>query len=295
MGELKHQSHTTFVTKHELQLSPFSWTRASILQKQALPLGSSQPLWQGLQECLWKQTWAKITPEEQFSGTYPISFQTALTTLLWTAHVLGLGLSDLGLVVVVTPPSPFPQVAGGAPQAPASTTVCVRTTSVATPAPVLRATRERTVLSVRHHPLHHLLLSQGVPVNHTQLPCDAPYYGFGQSTQFWAKQGWCVVPAYKTSWHPEVLQAAPVPWASLLQGCSKRDETKPPYGYSPKPALPLPPALPGCLSCCGPRCVAWRTKAGGFPGTVVPLGPHTPTSQSLRTEGLQNTNHFQWK
>lgn len=63
------------------------------------------------------------------------------------------GLCNLGSLEVVTPPSPSLQVAGGAPQAPASTTVCVRTASVATPAPVLRATRERTVLSVRHGPL----------------------------------------------------------------------------------------------------------------------------------------------
>lgn len=54
--------------------------------------------------------------------------------------------------MVVTHPShaAFLQVAGGVRQAPASTTAYARTAFAATPAPVLRATRERTVLSVRH-------------------------------------------------------------------------------------------------------------------------------------------------
>lgn len=65
---------------------------------------------------------------------------------------------------MVTSPSPvaFLQVAEGAHRAPASTTACARTAFAATPAPVLRATRERTVLLVRHRPLcekSYLLLS----------------------------------------------------------------------------------------------------------------------------------------
>lgn len=61
-------------------------------------------------------------------------------------------LLQVGQWVVVTHPSPaaFLQVAGGVRQAPASTTAYARTAFVATPAPVLRATRERTVLLVRH-------------------------------------------------------------------------------------------------------------------------------------------------
>lgn len=91
------------------------------------------------------------------------------------------GLCNLGSLEVVTPPSPSLQVAGGAPQAPASTTACVRTASVATPAPVLRATRERTVLSVRHGPLLRspcLLLSQGDPVKAHSAPprCHLPWF-----------------------------------------------------------------------------------------------------------------------
>lgn len=180
--------------------------------------------------------------------------------------------------------------------------VCVRTASVATPARVLRATRERTVLLVRHCPLLRSPTSSChrlSPWNHTRLSRGAAYptltHVLGK-THSSGRAGWCVLPACKTLWNPEVPEAVPVPWASLLWACCKRAETKPPPGYTPKPALPLPPVLPGCLSCRGPRPEGARLRCqGGFPGTLVPWRPHSPTRQSLRLEGLQKTNCFQCK
>lgn len=63
----------------------------------------------------------------------------------------GKGAAQFGSSSVTCPsPAAFFQVAGDAHQAPASTTACARTAFAATPAPAPRATRERTVLSVRH-------------------------------------------------------------------------------------------------------------------------------------------------
>lgn len=63
----------------------------------------------------------------------------------------GKGAAQFGSSSVTCPsPAAFFQVAGDAHQAPASTTACARTAFAATPAPALRAMRERTVLSVRH-------------------------------------------------------------------------------------------------------------------------------------------------
>lgn len=210
------------------------------------------------------------------------------------------GLCNSGSVVV-TPPSPFLQVAGGAPRAPASTTACVRTASVATPAPVPRATRERTVLSVRHCPPSekpHLLLSQCPRETIHSYPIMPVTMFVVRTHSSWQSRGDVCCLSTK---HHGILR---------LRGLSLRPE--PPFsgdaakGLKPNHLTGRPQSQPchrhpHCLAAC-PAVVPGVWPEGpklqcqsGFPRTLGPLRPHTPTGRSLRTKGLQKTNRFQWK
>lgn len=132
--------------------------------------------------------------------------------------------------------------------------VCVRTASVATPARVLRATRERTVLLVRHCPLLRSPTSSChrlSPWNHTRLSRGAAYptltHVLGK-THSSGRAGWCVLPA-KHYGIPRFQRLSQCPEPPFSGHAAKE--------LKPNPLLGTPQSQPcHCHLCCLAACPA---------------------------------------
>jgi len=198
---------------------------------------------------------------------------------------------------VATHPCPvaFPQVAGGARRAPASTTGCARTASAATPAPAPRATRERTVLSVRHRPLFREPVSscrRGSLGSHMQSSHYTQLSLFRLKHTVFGRAGVMCVPCLLKHYRIPRLHWLPHPPKPPFSGDAEKGLEQAPVtsGLQRQPC-PLPPMLPGCLSCCG----AWRTRAavpGCLPSHHGPSEATHPHETVPRDEGTPENKMF---